>query len=126
MSTQQAVAQPNNVAATPGRRPALDRTPTASQRTEARLKAERVQEKLQSMPGWSALQGHKAVDRVRDLSDPVTAAAWAGFVAMAAASQQQRVGVEMSGTQVTVTVYGRIGRRDGVTLEDLDFAKQLG
>ena len=110
----------------PSRRPAVARTAAGSERAEARLKAERVQDKLRSMPGWKALPGYRAVDRVRELACPQTAAAWAVYVLQAAAMQQQQVGIELNGNHVSVTVRGQAGRRDLLTLDDLEFAKQLG
>jgi pterin-4a-carbinolamine dehydratase len=136
MSTKQAVVPtveapeaPRCPSCYPSRRPALSRTPAGSRRVQERLKAERVQEKLRSMPGWKpvkGLKGSQAVDRVREFSDPLMAAAWAWFIFLAAAQQRQHVEIGVNGFHVTVRLYGQIGRRNGVALEDLDFAKQLG
>ena len=107
------------------RQRALARTVTWA---KARLKAELIQEKLRSMPGWKAVPGNQAVDRVRELASPEMATAWAVYVLQAAAMRQQRVGVELSGSQVTVTVRGpgSAARRNLFPLDALEFAKQLG
>lgn len=87
-----------------------------------RLKAERVQERLAAMPEWFVVGN--GVGRVRELASPHAAAAHAGFVALAAANAGQRVVIQLAGSQVTFFVRGTL--RDGLTEAALDFAQALG
>jgi hypothetical protein len=95
---------------------------------DARLKAERVQERLKAMPGWGLLQGGRGIDRVKELGAAAGAADYAGFVLRQAARDQQVVRVELRGSRVLLAVFskGSSGVRSGLTLKQLDFAAALG
>jgi pterin-4a-carbinolamine dehydratase len=92
-----------------------------------KLKAERVQDKLQWIPGWRLVPGRKALDRVREFPDPATASSYAGFVNDFAARHGQPAKVVLHGAKVVITLEGRrvAGARE-VTDEVVAFAKALG
>jgi pterin-4a-carbinolamine dehydratase len=106
-------------------------TPTAQQEAQLRplvlekLKAERVQEKLRSMPEWKLLPSGKALSRVRDFADSHTAGLYAGFVNEFAERQRQPLAVKLTGLRVSITLLPR-PRRSGVTERMLHFAVALG
>ena len=90
----------------------------------ARLKAERVQQRLKAMPGWRLAAGGKTIDRLRQFPTPRAAAAFAGFLSELAADTGQPLGIELSGKHVTITVRARSG--SDLTEAALDFAQALG
>jgi len=92
---------------------------------EQRLKSERVQEGLAALPGWRLHPSGKALHRSREFFLPGEAAKWAYFAAELAASQHQRVQLQLAGARVVVTLYGPKGA-GGVTETLLGFARQLG
>jgi pterin-4a-carbinolamine dehydratase len=93
-----------------------------------KLKAERVQDKLLLLPEWRLVPGRKALDRVREFPDPVTASSFAGFVNDFAARYGQPAKVVLHGARVTVTLQGRRVAGGGRELTDevLAFARALG
>lgn len=94
---------------------------------EAALKAERVQLRLKKMPGWVLAAGGHAVERVRKLATPMTAAEYAGFVLREAARAKQRVRVGLEGVRVVISVMApyRNPGRGAIDLKQLDFADAL-
>src|SRR5947208_3057954 len=58
---------------------------------EERLKAERVQERLKRMPGWSLAKSGQAIGRARELPSAFGATDYAIFVLREAARTRQRV-----------------------------------
>jgi hypothetical protein len=97
-------------------------------KVDARLKAERVQERLKGMPGWRLLKGGRGIDRVKELRSAEGAADYAGFVLRQAARDQQVTRVELQGSRVLLAVFAkeRSGVRSGLTAKQLDFAAALG
>ena len=97
-------------------------------RPTRKLKPERVQEYLKTMPGWRLMPGDSAIGRVRDFANADTAAAWAQFVAELAHQQGHAYTLERSGNRIAVTLYeaGRPGRASGVTMAVLETGKTLG
>jgi hypothetical protein len=94
-------------------------------KVEARLKSERVQERLKRMPGWGLLQGGRGIDRVKNLETAECAADYGGFVLRQAARNQQVVRVELRGPRVLLAVFAA-ARSGGLTDKHLDFAAALG
>lgn len=92
------------------------------EKVQSRLKAERVQEKLRTMPGWKLLRGGKVIDRVHDFPEEDVASAYAAFVHRYAKAVDQPVTVSVSGGMVIVSLYGARFLTDSV----LDFARRLG
>jgi len=94
---------------------------------EARLKAERVQDRLKRMPGWTLVTGGHAVERVRKLATPMTAAEYAGLVLREAARAKQRVRVGLEGVRVVISVMAPYHgpERGAIDLKQLDFADAL-
>jgi pterin-4a-carbinolamine dehydratase len=94
---------------------------------QARLKAERVQEKLATMPGWRLTDGGTAITRVHVFPQTRVATVYAAYVTEFAAVMQLLVSVLLSGNRAVVTLKGvRRGRGREVTDTMLDFATVLG
>jgi hypothetical protein len=97
------------------------------ERVQDALRADHVRKALKTMPGWRALPGIRGIDRVRRFPAPDVADAYAGFVKAFAEEVGQRYTVVQIREHVTVTLFGRRGKRyTGVTRSVLDFAKRLG
>jgi pterin-4a-carbinolamine dehydratase len=94
-------------------------------RPPEKLKAERVQEELKTMPGWALRTDGKALTSARQFANPAGAAKFAGFVADLAAAEQQPVHLGISGTRVFLSLTSRPGV-GGLNKPVLDFARQLG
>ena len=93
-----------------------------------RLKAERVQETLRSMPGWVLASNGESIHRVRDFGSTQLAAAYAGFVMSCAGLAKRSVEVSLSDNLLGITIFG-VPQPDGtrgLTLGLLDFARRLG
>jgi pterin-4a-carbinolamine dehydratase len=106
-----------------GERPHQEADPPA--REEAKLKAERVQEKLLSMPGWRISADGKGLIRVRVFQDNKTAMAFTGFANTATESSGHLAHITLSGPRVLMTLQSR-ARHGGFTEALFDFAKDLG
>jgi hypothetical protein len=94
-----------------------------------KLKAERVQEMLRSMPGWKLSEGGTSIHRLRLFPSARTAAAYASYVAQFAGSPRQTACVLLAGRQVGLTLMGAPRPRGvfgGLTLAVLAFARKLG
>lgn len=92
-----------------------------------RLKSERVQEELKSMPGWRLVPGGQAIDRVRELPSPGVAAAYARYVAECVQQANVPVTLVLSDNLVTVTLRTS-HRRSRLSLPDaaLQVARVIG
>jgi hypothetical protein len=92
-----------------------------------RIKAERVQDRIRSMPGWTLGVGGHLIERVRELATAFSAADYGTLVLREAARARQKVRVSLSGNRVVVTILApSVGRGRGVIgLEQLDFAVGL-
>lgn len=102
-------------------RPTATLTPAQAQQ---RLKAERVQTRLKRMPSWRMQSGGKAIDRVRQFPDPLTAASYLAFAALLARQSGQPLRATVNGNTIMVALPGRSSK--GLTEEVLDLAEQLG
>jgi hypothetical protein len=94
----------------------------------ARVSGDKVQERLQRMLGWSLAQGGHAIDRVRELASPMTAADYGGLVLREAARTKQKVRVGLVGSRVVITVMAASqgAARGFIGHKQLDFAAGLG
>lgn len=101
---------------------------TTAARVEQRLKAERVQELLKSMPGWQLLKSGRAIDRARRFTDTRVATAYAVFVLESAGSRGLPVNVLLSGEVVMLTLHGPVRRETfgELTTGVLELAHSLG
>jgi hypothetical protein len=99
----------------------------AMKRADDRLKAERVQERLRKMPGWSLAESGQAIARAQSLASPFGAADYASFVLREAARTRQRVQINLYGNRVVVSVLAPFqGEGSGVIgRKQLDFAAGL-
>lgn len=94
-----------------------------------RLKAERVQESLQAMPGWRLMPKGRAIHRVHWFPGRDVAVAYASYVSALAYSESQRVHLSVLECRVAVTVYGEppLLEDDGwLDQGNLDFAVRIG
>jgi pterin-4a-carbinolamine dehydratase len=82
--------------------------PLGMESDETDLKAERVQELLRAVPGWTLTPGGRAIDRVRVFTDPGVAEAYATYVARLARLARQAVTIDHAASQVIVTIYGQM------------------
>jgi pterin-4a-carbinolamine dehydratase len=107
----------------PPRRPTdqLERGLTPQQ-VQNRLKAERVQEELRTMPGWKLGASGKVIDRVHEFPEVDVAMGYAGFVQRYAKSLNLPVTVSVSGGVVRLALSGT----RYLTKEVLNFARRLG
>lgn len=94
---------------------------------EERLKAERVQSRLQRMQGWKRLEEGKAITRVRKFEDPLVAALYLTFASLLARRAKQPLRVSTQEGTIVIGLTGRSkGPAKGITDEVLDLAEQLG
>jgi pterin-4a-carbinolamine dehydratase len=104
---------------------------TAGRRTSSRrsgrpggkLKAERVQEELRTLPGWRLTAGGNALVRTRKFSQPEASAQFAADVAELAAGQGQPAILGVTAHQVTLTL--QRPSRNGIDRALIHFARQL-
>ena len=101
--------------------------PPTPEEVTARLKAERVQLKLQALPSWMPVLAGKAIQRVHAFPQAQVAAWYAGYLSHYAAAMKVPATVSLSGRQVSVTLHGHMTRTNKGELNDdvLDFAMQL-
>ena len=94
---------------------------------QERLKAERVQLRLKRMQGWKMLGEGKAIDRVRQFSDPLVASSYLAFASLLARQVNQPLRVSVVGSTIVLALTGRSKGPDrGITEGVLDLAEQLG
>ncbi|HYO13504.1 MAG TPA: hypothetical protein VE685_09950 [Thermoanaerobaculia bacterium] len=98
---------------------------SSPRRRRQKLKAERVQEELKTMPGWTLREDGKAIDCIRQFTHPAGVAEFASFVAVLAVAERQPVVFGIYGSGVSVTLPPRLGSSN-FTTRDLEFARQLG
>lgn len=92
-----------------------------------RLKAERVQLRLQRIRGWKMQPEGKAIDRVRQFPDPLVAASYLAFAGLLARQTGQPLRASVYGKTIILALTGRAkGAEKGITEEVLDLAEQLG
>jgi hypothetical protein len=95
---------------------------------QGRLKAERVQQELQAMPGWRLAAGGKTIDRAKAFPNAEVARLYSGFVTAYAGALELPVVTSAAGGQVIVTLHaprshGRVGP---LTESVLELARLLG
>jgi pterin-4a-carbinolamine dehydratase len=93
-------------------------------RPGGKLKSERVQNELKTMPGWKALSEYRALSRTRHFRQPQAAARFAAFAFELAAMESQALTLGIIGCRVTLTVERR--NRNGINMPLIEFARQLG
>lgn len=101
-------------------RPRLRRPP----RPVGRLKPERVQEELKTMPGWRVLAGARGLGRTRRFNHTLAAAKFAAWVAELGAVEGHAVTLGIFGNRVTLAL--QRPSRHGISMALIDFARQLG
>jgi hypothetical protein len=99
----------------------------APQSRSQMAEAERVQTRLEAMPGWGVVPGGMALGRVRELGSAANAADYAAFVVQAAGRERFPVDVFVAGNHVVFALRGRArGTQNTINDNLLDFAASLG
>lgn len=76
----------------------------------AYLKAERVQDYLQRLPGWELKSDGTGIVRTRKFTDSTVARGFVNRVCRQAAGQHQPVNITLNGAKVVVTLQGHPAR----------------
>ena len=97
--------------------------PAAATPIPARLKAERIQELLRQLPGWSAARNATEISRRYVLSSPRAAVAFVHFVTEMAADHGLRADLDLRSNRVVVTLVSRLAR--SLTEAEFDLAKAI-
>lgn len=92
---------------------------------EAKLKAERVQEKLLSLPGWRLSADGNSLVRVRTFRNNTSAMAFTFFANTVMEGSGHRVHLTLSGPRVLLTLQSR-AYHGGLTESLFDLAQDLG
>jgi pterin-4a-carbinolamine dehydratase len=105
-----------------------ERVQTEPAAPAARLKAERVQLRLQQMPGWRLALKGQALDRARQFQHDEDAVDYATLALRMASRERYPVRVHVAGKSILLTLHDhpRPGVRGGITDQLLDFAASLG
>jgi hypothetical protein len=111
----------------PASPPASGLPPGGLETIEAPVRPERVQARLDRMPGWSLAAGGTEIGRARTLGSAATAADYAGFVLREAARAKQPVRVGLEGARVAIHVLAPVRNqaRGAIGFQQLDFASAL-
>ncbi len=97
--------------------------PAAPTPVTARLKAERIQELLRELPGWTAAHNATEISRRYALSSPRAAVAFAHFVTETAADHGLAADLDLRPNRVVVTLVGRPAR--SLTEAEFGLAKAI-
>lgn len=95
---------------------------------EARLKSERVEQRLRAMPQWRRTLEGKAITRVKELPSPEAATMYSSLVISLAGASNLPVSVNVISGRVLVTLHARRnrGRFTNLTEAVLDLAEKIG
>jgi len=93
-------------------------------RPVGKLKPERVQEELKTMPNWRLVAGGNGLARTCKFTQPGAAAKWAAYIADLAATERHAVTLTVTANKVTLLL--QRSSRNGIDMPLLDFARQLG
>ncbi len=96
---------------------------------EQKLKPERVQLELATMPGWELMPEGKAICRTRRFGSKRAAGAFAAYVNALAWDAGQPVRLQLDRSRLTIRLVApssRSGHVGELTMSVLDFARQLG
>jgi pterin-4a-carbinolamine dehydratase len=95
---------------------------------QARLKSERVQEELKSMPGWRLTPGGKAINRAKAFPTPEVARLFNSYVTGYAGAVGLPVMTSIAAGQVLITLHAPRSRgRAGLLTEAvLELGRRLG
>jgi pterin-4a-carbinolamine dehydratase len=92
-----------------------------------KLKPERVQEELKTMPAWSLHSSGKAIQRLYQFTSERAAANYAAYLSACAGDARQPVHLTVAGKSLTVKLFAptRNGRSTALDMGVLAFARQL-
>lgn len=93
---------------------------------ELRLKAERVQLRLQGMPAWTLLPNGRSIRRTRNFKEVFQAEEFSAFVARITLAERQPVTIDLVECQVVVILHGLAEYAGELTEEVLDMADAIG
>ncbi|HEV7505832.1 MAG TPA: hypothetical protein VGS07_13060 [Thermoanaerobaculia bacterium] len=98
------------------------------ERVQERIRRERAQEAIKTMPGWELTADAKAMHRAKEFPTPEIASLFSSFVTSFAGALALPVAVNHSGGHMVVTLTAKPirGRMMVVTDAVLDFARRLG
>src|SRR3954451_2707431 len=98
------------------------------ERVQERLRRERAQQAIQTMPGWELTPDAKAIHRAREFPTPEIASLFSSYLTSLAGALSLPVAVHHSGVHMVMTLSAKPvrGRRMVVTDAVLDFARRLG
>jgi len=102
------------------KKPRLRRPP----RPVGKLKPERVQEELKTMPNWRLVAGGNGLYRTCKFTQAGAAAKWAAYIADLAATERHAVTLSVTANRVTLLL--QRPSRNGIDMPLLDFARQIG
>ena len=105
------------------------RTRIPTRPREQKLKPERVQLELASMPGWELEPEGKAIFQTRRFSSKRAAGAFAAYVSSRAWDAGQPVRLQLDRSRLTIRLVApssRDGHVGELTMSVLDFARELG
>jgi pterin-4a-carbinolamine dehydratase len=92
-----------------------------------KLKPERIQEELKTLPGWSLHSSGKAIQRLYQFTSERAAANYATYLSACAGDAAQPVHLTVSGKALTVKLFApaRNGRSTPLDMGVIAFARQL-
>jgi pterin-4a-carbinolamine dehydratase len=92
-----------------------------------KLKPERVQEELRTMPGWILLPNGKVIQRTYQLSSDRAAANFATYLSAHAGDMGQPANLTLAGRTLTVKLFAPLyrGRLTALDMGVIAFARQL-
>ena len=127
-NVQSVVITPAQPTAKIRKKPPIERLLAGLPNLEERLKAERVEQYIKLMPGWSLEKDGRAITRLREFEDAAAAAKYAAYVQDYAGSRNVVVCTMRWNNSVLVTLFGPRRRQsfDSLTPGVLRFALSLG
>ena len=126
--TQSVVVTPAQPTAKIRKKPPIERLMAELPNLEERLKAERVEQYIKMMPGWSLEKEGRAITRLREFEDAAAAAKYAAYVQDFAGARGVVVSTLRWDQFVLVTLFGQRRSRsfDLLNAGALRFALSLG
>lgn len=98
-------------------------------RPGTKLKPERIQKELATMPGWQLLPGGKSIGRILRFDSERAASSYAAFISAKAGDAGQPVRLQVAGSEVEVKLFSpsrQNGSLGDLTMDVIDFARTLG
>jgi len=102
--------------------------PLKPERVQERLRREKAQDLIKTMPGWALTADAKAMHRAKEFPTPEIASLFSAYVTSFAGALSLPVAVNHSGGHMVVTLTAKPNRGRMMVVTDavLDFARRLG